>query len=62
MFILYYIDTVHSHHSRTNSAVNMDIAFAIRMLEATYKTSVDAAAAETIILKLTEKVMLLLFC
>lgn len=34
----------------------MDTAVAIRTLEATYKSSVDAAAVETMILKLTEKV------
>ncbi|KAI4334353.1 hypothetical protein L6164_019055 [Bauhinia variegata] len=37
------------------SSVNMDTAVAIRTLEATYKSSADAAAAETMILKLTEK-------
>ncbi|GER39446.1 ABC-2 type transporter family protein [Striga asiatica] len=37
------------------SAVNMDTAVAIRTLEATYKSSADAAAVETMILKLTEK-------
>ncbi|XP_031483320.1 ABC transporter G family member 3 [Nymphaea colorata] len=37
------------------SSVNMDTAVAIRTLEATYKTSNDAAAVETMILKLTEK-------
>ncbi|CAN4120252.1 unnamed protein product [Withania somnifera] len=37
------------------SAVNMDTAVAIRTLEATYKSSADAAALETMILKLTEK-------
>lgn len=37
------------------SSVNMDTAVAIRTLEATYKSSADAAAVETIILKLTEK-------
>lgn len=34
----------------------MDTAVAIRTLEATYKSSSDAAAVETMILKLTEKV------
>lgn len=34
----------------------MDTAVAIRTLEATYKSSADAAAVETMILKLTEKV------
>lgn len=38
------------------SSVNMDTAVAIRTLEATYKTSNDAAAVETVILKLTDKV------
>lgn len=38
------------------SSVNMDTAVAIRTLEATYKSSADAAAVETMILKLTEKV------
>lgn len=37
------------------SAVNMDTAVAIRTLEATYKSSADAAAVEAMILKLTEK-------
>lgn len=37
------------------SAVNMDTAVAIRTLESTYKSSADAAALETMILKLTEK-------
>ncbi|XP_028808094.1 ABC transporter G family member 3-like isoform X1 [Neltuma alba] len=37
------------------SSVNMDTAVAIRTLEATYKTSADAAAVESMILKLTEK-------
>ncbi|CAN4119262.1 unnamed protein product [Withania somnifera] len=37
------------------SAVNMDTAVAIRTLEATYKSSAEAAALETMILKLTEK-------
>ncbi|KAJ8551850.1 hypothetical protein K7X08_028293 [Anisodus acutangulus] len=37
------------------SAVNMDTAVAIRTLEATYKSSADAAALETMIVKLTEK-------
>lgn len=35
--------------------MNMDTAVAIRTLEATYKSSADAAAVETIILRLTEK-------
>lgn len=38
------------------SSVNMDTAVAIRTLEATYKSSADAAAVETMILRLTEKV------
>ncbi|KAG4917932.1 hypothetical protein JHK82_055390 [Glycine max] len=38
------------------SSVNMDTAVAIRTLEATYKSSADAAAVETMILKLAEKV------
>jgi len=38
------------------SSVNMDTAVAIRTLEATYKSSADAAAVEAMILKLTEKV------
>lgn len=38
------------------SSVNMDTAVAIRTLEATFKSSADAAAVETMILKLTEKV------
>ncbi|XP_010689111.2 ABC transporter G family member 3 [Beta vulgaris subsp. vulgaris] len=37
------------------SAVNMDTAVAIRTLEATYKSSADAAAVEAMIIKLTEK-------
>ncbi|GFQ00220.1 ABC transporter g family member 3 [Phtheirospermum japonicum] len=37
------------------SSVNMDTAVAIRTLEATYKSSADAAAVETMISKLTEK-------
>ncbi|KAH1222208.1 ABC transporter G family member 3 [Glycine max] len=41
------------------SSVNMDTAVAIRTLEATYKSSADAAAVETMILKLTEKMILL---
>ncbi|KAM7280601.1 hypothetical protein ACFE04_007735 [Oxalis oulophora] len=37
------------------SSVNMDTAVAIRTLEATYKSSADATAVETMILRLTEK-------
>ncbi|KAH1115389.1 hypothetical protein J1N35_008767 [Gossypium stocksii] len=37
------------------SSVNMDTAVAIRTLEATYKSSSDAAAVETMMLRLTEK-------
>ncbi|XP_059314596.1 ABC transporter G family member 3 isoform X2 [Lycium ferocissimum] len=37
------------------SAVNMDTAVAIRTLEATYKSSADAAALETMLVKLTER-------
>ncbi|CAK7332243.1 unnamed protein product [Dovyalis caffra] len=37
------------------SSVNMDTAVAIRTLEATYKSSADAAAVETMILRLTER-------
>lgn len=37
------------------SSVNMDTAVAIRTLEATYKSSADSAAVETMIAKLTEK-------
>ncbi|TYI26448.1 hypothetical protein ES332_A05G114600v1 [Gossypium tomentosum] len=37
------------------SAVNMDTAVAICTLEATYKSSADAAAVETMIMRLTEK-------
>ncbi|XVE59048.1 hypothetical protein DITRI_Ditri05aG0013600 [Diplodiscus trichospermus] len=37
------------------SSVNMDTAVAIRTLEATYKSSTDAASVETMILRLTEK-------
>ncbi|KAL5565762.1 hypothetical protein UlMin_028926 [Ulmus minor] len=37
------------------SSVKMDTAVAIRTLEATYKSSADAAAVETMILRLTEK-------
>ncbi|XP_071711704.1 ABC transporter G family member 3-like [Rutidosis leptorrhynchoides] len=37
------------------SAVNMDTAVAIRTLEETYKVSADAAAVETMILRLTER-------
>lgn len=40
----------------------MDTAVAIRTLEATYKSSEDAAAVETMILNLTEKVPLLYNC
>lgn len=42
------------------SSVNMDTAVAIRTLEATYKSSADAAAVEAMIVRLTEKVMLLI--
>lgn len=41
--------------------MNMDTAVAIRTLEATYKSSADAAAVETLMLKLTEKVKALFF-
>lgn len=37
------------------SSVNMDTAVAIRTLEATYKSSPDAASVETTLLKLTER-------
>ncbi|KAJ6708354.1 ABC TRANSPORTER G FAMILY MEMBER 11 [Salix viminalis] len=37
------------------SSVNMDTAVAIHTLEATYKSSADAAAVETMILRLTER-------
>ncbi|KAL6223195.1 hypothetical protein ACLB2K_006584 [Fragaria x ananassa] len=37
------------------SSVNMDTAVAIRTLEATYRSSADAAAVENMILRLTEK-------
>ncbi|XP_050212515.1 ABC transporter G family member 3 [Mercurialis annua] len=37
------------------SSVNMDTAVAIRTLEATFKSSADAATVETMILRLTEK-------
>ncbi|XP_020592933.1 ABC transporter G family member 3 isoform X2 [Phalaenopsis equestris] len=37
------------------SSVNMDTAVAIRTLEATYKSSADSAAVESMILRLTEK-------
>ncbi|XP_023519433.1 ABC transporter G family member 3-like isoform X2 [Cucurbita pepo subsp. pepo] len=37
------------------SSVNMDTAVAIRTLEATYKSSADAAAVETMISRLTDK-------
>ncbi|XP_047979583.1 ABC transporter G family member 3-like, partial [Salvia hispanica] len=37
------------------SSVNMDTAVAIRTLEATYRSSADAAAVEAMILKLTDK-------
>ncbi|XP_020518123.1 ABC transporter G family member 3 isoform X2 [Amborella trichopoda] len=37
------------------SSVNMDTAVAIRTLESTYKTSSDAVAVESMIVKLTEK-------
>lgn len=37
------------------SSVNMDTAVAIRTLEATYKSSADSTAVETMIVKLTEK-------
>ncbi|KAG0453974.1 hypothetical protein HPP92_025278 [Vanilla planifolia] len=37
------------------SSVNMDTAVAIRTLEATYKSSADYSAVESMILKLTEK-------
>ena len=39
----------------------MDTAVAIRTLEATYKSSADAAAVETMILRLTEKVLIYFF-
>ena len=42
--------------------MNMDTAVAIRTLEATYKSSADAAAVETMILKLAEKVYILSKC
>lgn len=38
------------------SSVNMDTAVAIRTLEATYKSSADAASVEAMIIKLTDKV------
>lgn len=38
----------------------MDTAVAIRTLEATYKSSADAAAVETMTLRLIEKVVVLL--
>ncbi|KAL7616127.1 ABC transporter G family member 3 [Lactuca sativa] len=37
------------------SSVNMDTAIAIRTLEETYRSSADAAAVETMILRLTER-------
>ncbi|KAL0417689.1 UNVERIFIED_CONTAM: ABC transporter G family member 3 [Sesamum radiatum] len=37
------------------SSVNMDTAVAIRTLEATYKSSADAAAVENMVLRLTDK-------
>ncbi|KAK1266374.1 ABC transporter G family member 3 [Acorus gramineus] len=37
------------------SSVNMDTAVAIRTLEVTYKSSADAAAVESMIMRLTEK-------
>nr|GMD15935.1 ABC transporter G family member 3 [Ipomoea batatas] len=37
------------------SSVNMDTAVAIRTLEATYKSSADAGAVESMLVKLTEK-------
>ncbi|KNA22933.1 hypothetical protein SOVF_029440 [Spinacia oleracea] len=37
------------------SSVNMDTAVAIRTLEATYKSSADAASVEAMIIKLTDK-------
>ena len=40
--------------------MNMDTAVAIRTLEATYKSSADAAAVETMISRLTDKVCHLL--
>ncbi|KAA3470473.1 DNA (cytosine-5)-methyltransferase CMT3-like isoform X1 [Gossypium australe] len=43
------------------SAVNMDTAVAICTLEATYKSSADVAAVETMILRLTEKASLCKF-
>lgn len=39
--------------------MSMDTAVAIRTLEATYRSSADAAAVESMIMKLTEKVCLL---
>lgn len=42
------------------SSVNMDTAVAIRTLEATYKSSADATAVETMMLKLTERVSTLI--
>jgi hypothetical protein len=43
------------------SSVNMDTAVAIRTLEATYKSSANAAAVETMILRLTERVLSFIF-
>lgn len=40
------------------SSVSMDTAIAIRTIETTYRSSADAAAVESMIVKLTEKVHL----
>jgi hypothetical protein len=39
------------------SSVSMDTAVAIRTLEATYKSSAESASVESMIAKLTEKVV-----
>lgn len=59
MFFKHYItapETLQQEDNNDISSVNMDTAVAIRTLEATYKSSAEAAAVESMIVKLTEKV------
>lgn len=59
MFFKHYITapgTLQQEDNNDISSVNMDTAVAIRTLEATYKSSAEAAAVESMIVKLTEKV------
>lgn len=59
MFFKHYItapETIQQEDNNDIASVNMDTAVAIRTLEATYKSSAEAAAAESMIVKLTEKV------